>query len=294
MPIEDLLHPRSTDVDGLSVARVLPQAKRRSVGPFVFVDQIGPATLGEGRALDVRPHPHIGLATVTYLFEGAIEHRDSLGCVQRIEPGDVNWMTAGRGIVHSERTPADQRGRAMPMHGVQTWVALPAEAEETEPSFHHVAARDLPHLQQPGASIRVIAGSAFGTRAPVPTFSATLYCALDLHEGASVVVPPEHAERAVLVCSGAVAVDGEGVQAGALAVLAPGVDAIVCATGPARAMLLGGAPLGQRFLWWNFVATSRERIEAAKAQWAAYGVPGGSRQFPAVPGEAGFVAAPAR
>src|SRR5262245_54296559 len=293
MPIELLLRGRNTDVGGLPVSRVLPQANRRFVVPFVFVDHMGPATMQPDHALEVRPHPHIGLATVTYLFAGAIVHRDSTGCVQRIEPGDVNWMTAGRGIVHSERTPDDMRKRAVDVHGVQTWVALPLEHEDAEPSFMHGAARDLPLVERPGATLRVVAGHAFGKRSPVPVLSDTLYCALEMEAGAAMESPAEHAERAVLVAQGAAEIDGQAVEGGGLAVLAEG-DARIVATLPARLMLLGGAPLGERFLWWNFVASSRERIEAAKAEWNAYTPSGGSRQFPPVPGETEFTPLPAR
>jgi len=293
MPIEALLQGRKSDVDGLAVARLLPQARRRAVGPFVFVDHIGPAVLASGRALDVRPHPHIGLATITYLFAGAIHHRDSLGSSQRIEPGDVNWMTAGRGIVHSERTPADLRGNAAPLHGVQTWVALPLEAEDAEPSFVHVPARDLPCLEREGAAIVIIAGGAFGARSPAPTHSETLYCAITMGAGASLTVPAEHEERAVLVSTGELAVDGEPAPAGSLAVLAAGEPALLNASTGSRVILLGGAPVGQRFLWWNFVASSRERIEAAKAAWQSYAA-GSSPQFARVPGETGFVPLPER
>jgi redox-sensitive bicupin YhaK (pirin superfamily) len=292
MPIELLLRGRSTDVGGLPVTRMLPQAKRRFVGPFVFVDHMGPAVIQPQHSLDVRPHPHIGLATVTYLFEGAIVHRDSTGCVQRIEPGDVNWMTAGRGIVHSERTPEDLRGRSAPMHGVQTWVALPLEFEDAAPSFVHCPARDLPLIERPGASIRVIAGHAFGQRSPAPVLSDTLYCALEMQAGAALDVAPEHAERAVLLAQGTVEIDGEVAQAGDLAVLAG--NATIVATTPAQLMLLGGAPLGERFLWWNFVASTRERIESAKTEWGAYTGTAGSRQFPHVPGETEFIPLPPR
>ena len=291
MPIELLLRGRNTDVGGLPVSRVLPQAKRRSVGPFVFVDHMGPATMQPDHALDVRPHPHIGLATVTYLFAGAIVHRDSTGCVQRIEPGDVNWMTAGRGIVHSERTPDDMRKRAFAVHGVQTWIALPLEHEDAEPSFMHGAERDLPLIERPGATLRVVAGHAFGKRSPVPVLSDTVYCALELQPGAAMEIPEEHAERAVLVASGTVQIDGQAAAAGELAVLAAG-DARIVATQTSQLMLLGGAPLGERFLWWNFVASSRERIEAAKTQWNAYTPSSGSRQFPSVPGETEFIPLP--
>lgn len=293
MPIELLLRGRGTAVGGLPVTRLLPQAARRSVGPFVFVDHIGPAILQPGQALDVRPHPHIGLATVTYLFEGAIDHRDSTGCVQRIDPGDVNWMTAGRGIVHSERTPEDARGHSMPVHGVQTWVALPLEAEDAEPSFVHCPARDLPQFERGGATVRVIAGAAWGARSPVPVFSATLYCALGLRAGATLEIPAEHAERALLVAQGAIEIDGEAVETGVLAVLAP-ATATVIARAPAQLLLLGGDPVGERFLWWNFVASSRERIESAKGQWARYADEEGSAQFPRVPGDTEFIPLPPR
>jgi redox-sensitive bicupin YhaK (pirin superfamily) len=291
MPVLEVLRGRSTDVGGLPVTRVLPQARKRAVGPFVFVDHMGPAHLQPGQGLDVRPHPHIGLATVTYLFAGAILHRDSIGCVQRIEPGDVNWMTAGRGIVHSERLPDDLRGKAQAMHGVQTWVALPAEFEDAEPSFVHVGADRLPTLERSGACVRVVAGHAFGAASPVAVFSDTLYAALDLQAGAALEIPDEHAERALFVTGGHVEVDAMPLQAGDLALLAAGT-AHLSAPAAAQAMLLGGAPLGERFMWWNFVATSRERIDAAKAQWLDYAAAGGSRQFPPVPGEAEFIPLP--
>jgi redox-sensitive bicupin YhaK (pirin superfamily) len=293
MPIELLLSGRNTDVGGLPVSRVLPHAKRRFVGPFVFVDHVGPATIQPDHAMDVRPHPHIGLATVTYLFAGAMVHRDSTGCMQRIEPGDVNWMTAGRGIVHSERTPEDMRGRAVAVHGVQTWVALPLEHEDAEPSFMHCAARDLPLIERPGATLRVVAGHALGKRSPVPVLSDTLYCALELQAGAALEIPAEHAERAILIAHGTAEVDGQAVAGGELAVLADG-DARIVAKQPARLILLGGAPIGERFLWWNFVASSRERIDAAKAQWTTYTPSGGSSQFPPVPGETEFMPLPVR
>jgi redox-sensitive bicupin YhaK (pirin superfamily) len=293
MPIEVLLHGRSTDVGGLPVTRLLPQAKRRSVGPFVFVDHFGPAKLEPPHFFDVRPHPHIGLATVTYLFEGAILHRDSTGCVERIEPGDVNWMTAGRGIVHSERTPDELRGRVVSAHGVQTWLALPLEHEDAEPSFVHCPASDLPLIERPGVTVRVIAGHAFGKRSPVPVVSETWYCALDMQAGAMIELPAEHAERAVLAAKGAIEIDGQPAQVGTLAVLAAGT-AHIFAREPTYLMLLGGSPLGERFIWWNFVASSRERIEAAKAGWEQYASPDGSRQFPRVAGDPEFIPLPSR
>jgi redox-sensitive bicupin YhaK (pirin superfamily) len=292
MPVLSILRGRSTDVGGLPVTRMLPQPRRRSVGPFVFVDHMGPATLQPHHSLDVRPHPHIGLATVTYLFDGAIVHRDSTGCVQRIEPGDVNWMTAGRGIVHSERTPDDLRHIAAAVHGLQTWLALPLDAEDGAPSFVHVPARGLPVVRQPGVVVRVIAGHAFGERSPVPVLSETLYCAVEMQDGAVLRVAPEHEQRAVLVAHGRVEVDGALAQAGEMAIVDGSVSLV--ARDPARLMLLGGTPLGERHLWWNFVASSRARIEAAKAQWALYGAPGGSSQFPSVPGETEFIPLPAR
>ncbi len=291
--IQTLVRGRAADLgDGFTVLRVLPHAARRAVGPFVFVDHFGPAVLAPGRGMDVRPHPHIGLATVTYLFDGAVLHRDSIGSVQRIEPGAVNWMVAGRGIVHSERSPDEERRRGHVLHGVQTWVALPVEREEVAPSFAHHAAATLPLIERPGARIHLLVGRAFGHTSPVAVFSDTLYCALELYADAQVSLPPEHAERAVYVVDGRVAVDGEPVEAGQLAVLEGSATVELAARRPARVMLLGGDPLGERIVWWNFVASTRDRIEAASAEWLRYA--SGSAQFARVPGDAEFIPLPAR
>ena len=263
-----ILAPHVRDLGGFTVRRVLPAAARRTVGPFIFFDHMGPVAFAPGEGIDVRPHPHIGLATVTYLFEGAILHRDNLGNVQRIEAGDVNWMTAGRGIVHSERTAPDDRARGLRMHGLQTWVALPRAHETTAPSFTHVGRDQLPHLEQDGVRLTVVAGHAFGLAAPTPTFSDTLYVAAELEAGTTFIVATEHEERAVYVVSGDVTIDGHAVPEAHMAVLPEGDEALVQARSPARVMLVGGAKLdGERFIWWNFVASSREAIEQAKSDW---------------------------
>ena len=261
--------PRVHDLGGgFTVKRLLPHAKARSVGPFVFFDHIGPAELGADQGLDVRPHPHIGLATVTFLWEGAIAHRDSLGSVQEINPGDVNWMTAGRGIVHSERTPERLRGKPQRMHGLQTWVALPKAHEEVAPSFAHHPKATLPVLERPGASITIVAGHAFGQRAPVDVLTDTLYASIDLAPGGELTIPAEHAERALYPVAGELELDGQPLAHEHLLVLAPGTEPLLRASSAARVMLLGGAPLdGHRHVWWNFVSSSRERIEQAKQDW---------------------------
>lgn len=277
--------PRVHDLGGgFTVKRLLPQAGCRSVGPFVFFDHIGPATLPAGEALDVRPHPHIGLATVTFLWEGAIMHRDSLGSAQEILPGDVNWMTAGRGIVHSERTPDRLRGQPLPMHGLQTWVALPAAHEEDAPAFAHHPAATLPVLELPGVRLRIVAGDAFGARSPVAVLARTLYVSIELAPGASLVIPAEHAERALYPVEGELSLDGEPLANDHLCLLEPGTEPVLSARGEARVMLLGGEPLdGPRHVWWNFVSSSRERIERAKADWVADRlgqVPGETERIP--------------
>ena len=284
-----LVEPRLHDLgDGFVVRRLLPSAARRRVGPFVFFDHIGPVAMAAGKGMDVRPHPHIGLATVTYLYEGALTHRDSLGFEQVIRPGDVNWMTAGRGIVHSERTPAPERASGHRMHGVQTWVALPLAHEEAEPGFFHHAADSLPAREQDGVRLRVIAGEAFGLRSPVTVFAPTLYVDVEFLRAGRLALPPEHVERALYVAAGDVRVDGAPLPAERLLVLAEGVDVDIASDGPARVLLCGGAPLdGERHLWWNFVASSRERIEQAKADWFA-------QRFGRVPGESEFIPLPQR
>ncbi|HEX5693852.1 MAG TPA: pirin family protein [Arenimonas sp.] len=269
MPLS--IPPRVHDLGGgFTVKRLIPHASCRSVGPFVFFDHIGPAELGPDMPLDVRPHPHIGLATVTYLWEGTIMHRDSLGSAQEIQPGDVNWMTAGRGIVHSERTPDRLRGQAQRMHGLQTWVALPREHEDAAPGFAHHPAATLPVVELPGVRLRVVAGDAFGETSPVRVLARTLYVAIDLAAGASLVLPAEHAERAIYPVQGELSLDHAPAPLEQLLVLDPGSEPVLTAACDSRVMLLGGDPLdGRRHVWWNFVSSSRERIEQAKADWAA-------------------------
>jgi redox-sensitive bicupin YhaK (pirin superfamily) len=281
-----LVPPHLRDLGGLVVRRLLPSHPVRAVGPFVFFDHFGPVGFQPGQGFDVRPHPHIGLATVTYLFDGAIVHRDSLGTVQRIEPGDVNWMTAGRGIVHSERSDTRERATGATAHGLQTWVALPRAAEEAAPGFVHVGRTRLPRFEREGVQGVVVAGHAFGLEAPVPTFSDTLYVALDLAAGASCELPAEHAERSVYAIEGDITIDGAAIPAHHLGVLPPARTLTLRAHTAARAMLVGGAPLdGERFIWWNFVSSSRERIEAAKDDWRA-------QRFGRVPGETEFIPLP--
>lgn len=287
-PVELLVTAQARDIGAFAVRRLLPAAARRSVGPFVFFDHFGPVDLPPGQGMDVRPHPHIGLATVTYLFAGSILHRDSLGCVQEIRPGDVNWMTAGRGIVHSERSPEAARRAGGPMHGIQTWAALPRDHEESEPSFYHHAASTLPDFTHAGVHIRVVAGNAFGVRSPVAVYADTLYCAAEMAAGASFALPPEHRERAVYVAEGQVLAGGEPLPVHSLAVLREGGTVELKAGTASKLMLLGGAPLdGPRFMWWNFVSSRRERIERAKLDWA-------EGRFTPVPGDSDHIPLPMR
>ena len=272
--------------DGFVVRRVLPFAKRRLVGPFVFFDEMGPVTFEPGQGLDVRPHPHIGLATVTYLFDGEILHRDSLGSVKAIQPGAVNWMTAGRGIVHSERTSDAARQSGQRLHGIQTWIALPLAHEKHEPAFVHHAADTLPELSRNGVTLRIIAGEAFGQTSPVEVFSPTLYVAVEMAAGATLEVPPEHAERGIYPVTGTLKIEETPCAAGALQVLAPGRTVTLQAETTATALLLGGASLeGQRHIWWNFVASDPDLIEQAKADWR-------ENRFDPVPGETDFIPLP--
>jgi redox-sensitive bicupin YhaK (pirin superfamily) len=294
-PIAALIHGRATDLgDGMTVLRALPQATLRSIGPFVFVDHIGPAELPAGRGLDVRPHPHIGLATVTWLFDGEILHRDSLGTVQAIAPGDVNWMVAGRGIVHSERTATERRRSPVRLHGMQTWLALPAEREDDAPAFEHHPAATLPTVSGDGTRLTVIAGEIDGLRSPVGVYSPTLYAALELAAGGRYMLAAGHVERAVYVAAGEALIGAQRVARGTLAVLAPGVPVALSSDAPATLMLLGGAPLGPRFVWWNLVSSSREKIDAARAEWARHGDPGQRQRFGSVPGELEFIPLPER
>jgi redox-sensitive bicupin YhaK (pirin superfamily) len=276
-----LIEGRPRDLGGFSVRRVLPAVGQQTVGPFIFFDHMGPAAFAPGQGVDVRPHPHIGLATVTYLFEGEFMHRDSLGTVQRIRPGDVNWMVAGRGIVHSERTPAEARqaDEGARLHGIQTWVALPRSHEETAPSFEHHASASLPEIHMPGAVLRLIAGRAFGQQAPAAVFSPMFYLDAALKSGAAVSLPDEYAERAVYVAEGPVEVAGQRCEVGRMALLDAGGSITVRALAKARVLLLGGDRLdGARHIWWNFVSSSPERIEQAKRDWR-------DRRFDAVPGD---------
>jgi redox-sensitive bicupin YhaK (pirin superfamily) len=284
--------PRSVDLaDGFRVHRALPSAQRRMVGPFVFLDGMGPGRLAPGRGVDVRPHPHIGLATVTYLFEGELLHRDSLGTVQTIRPGELNWMTAGRGIAHSERTPAELRRSGSALFGVQSWVALPKSHEETEPSFVHHDTAALPVIDGEGSHVRVIAGTFEGVRSPVRTFTQTVYADITLAPGAVLDVPPEHEERAIYIVDGTITLGfgDEVFGANQLVVLKPGAQIAVRAEStPARFVLLGGEAMdGPRHVWWNFVSSSRDRIEQAKADWV-------SGRFAQVPGETEFIPLPDR
>ncbi|HEY4546600.1 MAG TPA: pirin family protein [Pedomonas sp.] len=254
---------------GLEVGRVLPFAKRRMVGPFVFFDHMGPVDLAPGipREVDVRPHPHIGLSTVTYLFSGEMVHRDSVGSEMSIRPAEVNWMTAGSGITHSERFEK-ARSQGDHLHGIQAWVALPTEFEETEPGFSHHEGADLPQWQEGGVHGRLIAGSAYGLTAGVKTHSPLFYAHLDLAAGAVAELPPGHPERALYVVSGAIELEGTRYEAGQMLVVAPGASRFT-APEPAIVMVLGGEPVGPRFLFWNFVSSSQERLEQAKADWRA-------------------------
>jgi len=269
-PIETIVSPAPRDIGGFTVRRFLPSAARRSVGPFVFFDQMGPAAFPAGEGLDVRPHPHIGLATVTYLLEGEILHRDSLGTVQAIRPGEVNWMTAGRGIVHSERTDATRRTAPHRLHGLQAWVGLPSADEETDPAFAHHPIGDLPVVRREGAELRLIAGTAFGRCSPVAVRSPMLYVDARLQPGARLSLPDPYPERAVFVLEGSLTVDDAAVGAGDMAVLAPGASAELRAATASRVLLLGGEPLdGRRHLWWNLVSSDPARIARAAADWQA-------------------------
>ena len=287
--LEVVVAPTSHDLgDNFTVRRVLPSRQRRMVGPFVFLDEMGPHVFAPGKGLDVRPHPHIGLATVTYLFSGEILHRDSIGSVQVIRPGDVNWMTAGRGIVHSERTAPDTRLHQSALAGLQCWVALPRADEECEPAFTHTGAAALPVVQGDGMSARVVAGSFMGATSPVQTSSPMFFVDLHLQAGAQAEVAPDYAERAIYVVEGRLDIGPDGVfDAGQLLVLKPGRSIqVAAAAGPVRAVLLGGEPMdGPRYLSWNFVSSSAERIEQARQDWRA-------QKFAKVPGETEFILLP--
>lgn len=285
--VETLIEPRKRDLGGFQVRRVLPAGRQRKmVGPFIFFDHMGPAEFPSGNGIDVRPHPHIGLATVTYLFEGEIVHRDSLGFVQAIKPGDVNWMTAGSGIAHSERTGDEERARPSRLSGIQSWVALPKEAEETEPAFHHHPKATLPTIVRNGINMRLIAGAAYGKQSPVETFSDMFYLDATVSAGAKLTLPSEYEERAVYPVDGELTLNGEIFPAGNMAVVASGVEVQLECFRDARLMLLGGAAMdGERHIWWNFVSSSKDRIERAKADWK-------TDRFARVPGESEFIPLP--
>jgi len=269
--IETLIVPRARDIGGFEVRRALPAPKRQLVGPFIFFDQMGPAEFLTGQGIDVRPHPHIGLATVTYLFRGAFQHRDSLGTDQMIHPGAVNWMIAGNGVTHSERTSAATRTGPHSLFGIQTWVALPEKDEDAPAGFEHQPEAALPVIEDGGVRVRLILGSGWGQRAPVRTFSEMFYADAELAPGAILPLPDDHEDRGLYVVDGSVEIAGDTFDAGRMLVFRPG-DRLAVRAGPtgARVMALGGETLGgERYIWWNFVASSRERIEAAKQAWAA-------------------------
>lgn len=269
---------RTRSIGDFDVGRVLPSPVRRTVGPFIFFDHMGPAHLDPGHGMDVRPHPHINLATVTYLFEGEIFHRDSLGSAQAIRPGAINWMTAGRGIVHSERSPAELRAAGPTLHGLQLWVALPQAAEECEPAFAHHPASTIPELDDRGIKLRVLAGEAHGARSPVDVASPLFYVEAVLEPGATLELPRDYEERAVYVVTGAVEIGGRTLGPRNMLVFRRGAAPVLTATEPTRLVTLGGAPIGPRYVFWNFVSSRQERIVEAARAWKA-------EQFPLVPGD---------
>lgn len=269
--IETLIVPRARDLGGFEVRRALPAPKRQMVGPFIFFDQAGPAELLTGQGIDVRPHPHIGLGTVTYLFRGDFHHRDSTGADQVIRPGALNWMVAGRGVTHSERTTATARTGPNSLFGIQTWLALPEAHEDMDPSFEHHGQETLPMIEDKGVSLRLILGNAYGEKAPATMLSETFYADVALEAGARLPMPDNHEDRGIYIVEGSISIAGQDFEAPQMMVFRPG-DRITVAAGDrgARLMVLGGATLsGPRYIWWNFVASSQERIEAAKAEWRA-------------------------
>ena len=284
--IDLVIEPQIKDLGEFTVQRTLPDRGRQRVGPFIFFDHMGPADFPPGTGVNVRAHPHIGIATITYLFAGKIMHRDSLGYAQVIEKGAVNWMTAGKGIVHSERTPADLRDSGSHLHGIQAWVALPVELEETEPRFEHYPAEDVPEVNLPGANLRIIAGESYGQKSPVLTSSETIYVEANLTSGASIDVPTDHDETAVYLVDGKVTVGESAVVPRTMVVLKPGTTVSVVAKSDSKCMILGGATLsGERILWWNFVSSSKERMRQARNDWR-------DRKFDPVPGESEFIPLP--
>ncbi|MDE2447191.1 MAG: pirin family protein [Alphaproteobacteria bacterium] len=285
--IETVIVPRARDIGDFEVRRALPSAQKQMVGPFIFFDQFGPAILKAGQGMDVRPHPHIGLSTVSWVFDGVIQHKDSLGYDQAIKPGELNWMTAGKGIVHSERSPAPDRLHDRQIYGIQSWVALPKKFEETAPGFEHVGAKALPRIEDGGVSLNLIAGRMYGATSPVKTHSDLFYGEVMLQAGARLPLPVEHEERGIYVVEGSVEVAGDRFEAGRLLVFHPRDPIIISSSTGARFVLLGGEPMdGPRYVWWNFVASSREKIEAAKDDWkrARFDiVPGDEKEFIPLP-----------
>lgn len=283
--LKKLIEPHMKDLGGFHTRRSLPQQDLMMVGPFIFFDHLGPATFAPGKGIDVRPHPHINLATVTYLFEGAVMHRDSLGTVQEIKPGAVNWMTAGKGIVHSERSPDHFREQTATLHAIQTWIALPEEAEETEPTFHHYTSEALPTWTENGATIKLITGTAGAHTSPVKTHSPTLYLDIQFNAGGSFVLEANYSDRAVYALSEGLSLEGESLEPYRMAVLNAGQPVKLSAEKAVRCIIIGGEPLGNRIKWWNFVSSREERLEQAKADWK-------NQQFDKVPDESEFIPLP--
>lgn len=285
--IDLVIVPRARDIGGFEVRRALPAAGKQMVGPFIFFDQFGPVLMKAGQGMDVRPHPHIGLSTVTWVYNGVIQHKDSLGFDQAIKPGELNWMTAGRGIVHSERTPPMERSAGQKVFGIQSWVALPKTHEDVAPDFEHVADTALPLLTDHGRSVRLIAGEMYGARSPVRTASDLFYADVVLQAGARLPLPAEHEERGVYIAEGSLTIAGDTHEAGRLLVFKPGDEITLGTATGARFMMLGGEPMdGPRYIWWNFVSSSKDRIEAAKDDWkrARFAiVPGDDKEFIPLP-----------
>jgi redox-sensitive bicupin YhaK (pirin superfamily) len=285
--IANVIVPRTVDLGDFAVRRALPSARTRMVGPFIFFDHFGPAEFRAGDGLDVRPHPHIGLSTVSYLFDGEIMHRDSLGTAIAIKPGEVNWMTAGRGIVHSERTGPEKRAAGGPIHGLQMWVGLPAAREEMDPGFAHHETREFPVVTDTGKTVRVVVGSLYGAKSPVPTVHETIFGDVHLKAGATVPLEAGHEERAIYILDGEIEITGDKFGGGQLLVFKPGDVIPLTATRDSHFVIIGGAPMdGPRHIWWNFVSSRKDRIEQAKADWKAghfQKVPGDEIEFIPLP-----------
>jgi len=285
--IDRIVTPTTHDLGGFKVHRTLPSKPHQMVGPFIFFDQMGPAHLDVGKGIDVRPHPHINLATVTYLFAGAIDHRDSIGTFARIEPGAVNLMTAGHGIAHSERSPGDERAHGPELSGIQTWLAMPEDREEMDPAFEHVARADLPRVEASGATARIIMGELWGRRAPTTTYAGTIYADILLEPGAAVPIDADADERAVYLALGAAEIDGMPMALHTLYVLKPGAAMTLRSAGGGRVMLCGGEAFATpRHVWWNFVSSRRDRIDQAREDWKAgrfARVPGDDKEFIPIP-----------